>query len=62
MKVKDIIAELLTLNQEKSLVISVDVSVNDFDTTRRAFADELLGSQDNGAYYTLLLSGALNKQ
>jgi hypothetical protein len=60
MKVKDILAELQKLDPEKSLEVSVDVSTGDADAGRRAYAAELFGTQDDGAYYTLLLGGILN--
>lgn len=60
MIVKDIIAELQKLDPEKSLQVSVDVSTGDADAGRRAYASELFGTQDDGAYYSLLLGGKLN--
>ena len=60
-QVKFLVSELLKLDQEADVKISIDVSTNDDDFDRRAFSTEWFNIENNGGDYSMLLGGYLNK-
>lgn len=65
-KVKDLISELLKMNPEAEIDISVDVSVDEATSDRRVFVTEYLGWQEEdyntrfgSRLNTLLFSGEI---